>query len=147
MNPKPKQILWRFALRGAIACSLLSVGAVALFAQNWRYEHPRRDGTPVNRTIHDLKRLAQRTDLYSSGRERSRFDNAIRHLSEFDNRYDRGHFDRGKLDDAIGDVQHVIDHNPLDERARRILWNDLSSLRAFRANPGYGNAFYGGRRY
>jgi hypothetical protein len=116
-------------------------------AQEGRYERPRRADFPVDRTIHDLERLAQRSGRYNSGHERSRFDNAIRHLSEFDNRYDRGHFDKGKLDDAIGDVQNVVDHNPLDERGRRILWDDLSALRSFRANRGYGNAFYGGRRY
>jgi hypothetical protein len=147
MDSKPKQIFQRFALRGVMALSLLSVGAMVLPAQDWRYEHRRRADTPVDRTIHDLQRLAQRAGPYNSGRERSRVDNAIRHLSEFDSRYDRGHFDKGKLDDAIGDVQHVVDHNPLDERARRILWDDVSSLRAFRANRGYGNAFYGGRRY
>ncbi|HXR74425.1 MAG TPA: hypothetical protein VN737_00545 [Bryobacteraceae bacterium] len=149
MNPKPKQIFKRFAFRGVMVCSLLSLGAMVLPAQNWRYEHPRRADTPVDRTIHDLQRLAQRTGPYNSGRERGRFDNAIRHLSEFDSRYDRGHFDKDKLDDAIGDVQHLVDRNPLDERARGILWNDLSSLRAFRANRGYGNGngFYNGRRY
>lgn len=147
MNPKPKQILKRFASRGVMACALLSVGAMILPAQDWRYEHSRRGDSPVNRTIYDLQRFAQRTGPYSSGRERSRFDNAIRHLSEFDNRYDRGHFDKDKLDDAISDVQHVVDHNPLDNRARRILWDDLSGLRAFRANRGYSNGFYDRRRY
>jgi hypothetical protein len=147
MDSKSKKHFQRFALRGAMALSLLSVGAMVMPAQDWRYEHPRRADSPVDRTIHDLQRFAQRSGAYNSGRERSRLDNAIRHLSEFDNRYDRGHFDKDKLDDAIGDVQHVVDHNPLDDHARRILWDDLSNLRAFRANRGYGNGFYGGRRY
>lgn len=147
MDSKPKQIFQRFALRGVIVCSLLSAGTMVMPAQGGRYEHSRRADSPVDRTIHDLERIAQSGGRYNSRHERSRFDNAIRHLSEFDNRYDRGHFDKGKLDDAIGDVQNVVDHNPLNERGRRILWDDLSALRGFRANRGYGNAFYGGRRY
>ena len=147
MDSKPKQIFQRFALRGVIVCSLLSAGTMVVPAQGGHYEHSRRADSPVTGPFTIWSGIAQSGGRYNSRHERSRFDNAIRHLSEFDNRYDRGHFDKGKLDDAIGDVQNVVDHNPLNERGRRILWDDLSALRGFRANRGYGNAFYGGRRY
>ncbi len=88
--------------------------------------------SPVDQTIRHLERIASYESRWASGHERERLDHAMRHLSEFEARYERGHFDRGRLDDAIGDVQHVIDHNPLDSNARRILVDDLARLRAFR---------------
>jgi hypothetical protein len=94
--------------------------------------------------MHHLEGLAHRTGSFTSGRERSRYDNAIRHLSQFQNRYSRGDFDKDRLDQAINDVQNVVDHNPLDGRARSMLMNDLGQLRAFRASRGHGG--YGYRR-
>ncbi len=88
--------------------------------------------SPVDQTIRHLERIASYESRWASGHERERLDHAMRHLSEFEARYERGHFDRGRLDDAIHDVQHVVDHNPLDSNARRILVDDLARLRAFR---------------
>ena len=58
--------------------------------------------------------MANRTGRFTLGRERSRYDHAIRHLSQFQERYYRGDFDKGRLDQAISDVQNVVDYNPLD---------------------------------
>lgn len=126
----------RFGIGGVLALALL-VGGISARAQGYNSYPPARAESPVDQTIHHLEGLAHRTSAFDSGHERSRYDNAIRHLSEFQNGLARGHFDKGRLDQAIGDVQNVVDHNPLDEHARGMLWNDLNNLRAFRATRGY----------
>ncbi len=141
--------------RSAFALTLLAGAAGFSQAQDWYHQRPdrhedsyrgdrgydrgRRMVSPVDATIRDLERAASRNGGYVSHRERSRFDNAMRHLSEFQDRYYRGRFDRDRLDRAIDDVNNVVRHNPLDRYERDRLWNDLNNLRAFRANPGYGD--------
>jgi hypothetical protein len=134
---RAKQWFLRLGLPSAVVAGLLVAGSAAAVAQEYprpRYERP---ASPVYETIHDLERLARRTEVFDSARERARYDNAIRHLSQFQNGFYRGAFDRGRLDQAISDVQNVIDHNPLEDRQRSQLWMDLSTLRTFRARNGY----------
>lgn len=71
------------------------------------------------------------------GKEYDRFNNAMRHLSEFDAKMSRGHYDRGKLDKAIEDVNNVVRHNHLDRRDRNMLATDVERLRDFRARYRY----------
>jgi hypothetical protein len=80
----------------------------------------------------DLQRVARANGAYSK-RERERYDNALRHLSEFQDRLRQRQFDKGKLDQAIGDVQNIVDNNRLDRRAKNVLWRDLGALRTMRA--------------
>jgi hypothetical protein len=61
----------------------------------------------------------------------------LRHLSQFEDHLFRGRFDKGRLDSAIADVDEVARHNPLDDRARQILFADLNELRTYRATQGY----------
>jgi hypothetical protein len=124
----------------SVLAILLAVSGLSARAQGYE-RYPSRAESPADRTAHHLESLAHRTGPFESGRERSRYDHAIRHLSEFQNRLYQGHFDRDRLDQAINDVQNVVNHNPLDNRARGMLWNDLNDLRAFRATRGYGNGF------
>lgn len=134
-----------FTLRGFRTCAALGLALLAggltacaqrYYAPRYNSYQPRRE-SPVDRTAQHLEMLAHRTAAFDSGHERGRYDDAIRHLSQFQNDLYRGHFDRGKLDQAIGDVQNVLKHNPLDDRARGMLWNDLNDLRAFRATGEY----------
>lgn len=152
MSLKLTNSLLRAGIAGVFGVGMLIVPARNAQAQDSRgygrgYEYSRPDrgmDSPVDLTARHLENLAQRTGAFNSGRERARYDNAIRHLSQFQNRYYRGDFDKDRLDQAIADVQNIVDHNPLDGRARSMLWNDLSELRAFRASRGYGG--YGYRR-
>jgi hypothetical protein len=132
----------RCGITGAFALALLVGGSTAAQAQGYRpysYGPPSsRMGSPVDVTTQHLEMLAHRNGSFDSWRERQRYDNAIRHLSDFQSRLYRGYFDKGKLDQAIGDVQNVVNHNALDERGRRILWTDLNNLRTFRAARGQG---------
>jgi hypothetical protein len=87
--------------------------------------------SPVGRTLQDLQAVAGRFPNY--GHQRERYDNAFRHLSEFDRQLrNTGRFDKGILDAAIGDVQNVADHNNMDWRARRVLNHDADDLRRLR---------------
>jgi hypothetical protein len=141
--------LLRMGMAGVFGLGLLILPTGRAQAQDPRaygYGRPDRGAaSPVDITVRHLEGLADRTGRFTSGRERSRYDNAIRHLSQFQDRYYRGDFDKDRLDQAISDVQNVVDHNPLDGRARSMLWNDLNRLRGFRASRGYGGG-YGYRR-
>lgn len=86
----------------------------------------------VDRTQNDLRRAE---DLERrKGKEVSRYENAQKHLSEFDRDFTGGHFEKGKLDAAIDDVKNVVDHNTLDPESRDALRNDLRDLRLMRAD-------------
>lgn len=114
---------------GALVSAGLSLFSSSAFAQEYRYnpEHRR----PVEATLHDLQEIASRHSY--NGRERERYDNAIRHLHEFGERlHEGGRFDKDKLDQAIGDVQSVIDHNPMGPPARERLMHDVAELRRLR---------------
>ena len=81
------------------------------------------------------------------GRDRSRCDDALRQLADFDRDMSRGKFNRHALDKAIERVDNVVRHNPLDRREREMLAADVNRLREFRANGGYAGRPYGGYGY
>ena|SRR5579862_2054734 len=90
----------------------------------------------VDRAQNDLRHashLAKDRD-----KERERYDNAQRSLSEFDKNLARNKFDKDKLDGAINDVKNVVDHNTLDPEARDRLSQDLRDLRELRQSRGAG---------
>ncbi len=84
----------------------------------------------VGRVQNDL----QRAERFSraEGRERERFNNAERHLSQFDQKLSRGDFDKDKLDEAIDDVKNVVENNTLSPEGRDRLSRDLEDLRQLR---------------
>jgi hypothetical protein len=111
-----------------LATVLAGVAAVPASAQ-YRYnpEHRR----PLERTLVDLRGIAERNTY--NGHEAERYNNAIRHLEQFRDRlHEGGRFDKDKLDEAIGDVQSVIDHNPMGPEAREFLVRDVNELRRLR---------------
>jgi hypothetical protein len=121
------------ASKGALliaALVLISASPKTLHAQGYRYDPEHR--RPLDATIHHLEEIAEHNTY--SGKERERYDHALRHVSQFATRLHEGRFDKDKLDEAIGDVQNVIDNNPMGERARRVLLRDVSELRRLREN-------------
>lgn len=90
---------------------------------------PARD--VVARVQSDLQRAAQSPAVH--GKDRERYDNAMRHLSQFDRDLTRGKFDKGKLNTAIEDVKHVVENNTLAVEDRDALREDLARLRDLRA--------------
>ena len=117
---------------GALTLALLPA-VQTVYAQSYPpyggYE--RRPTGPVDATIEHLRGISQHNG-YFTGRELERYDNAMRHLSEFAEKMQQGHFDRFKLDRAIDDVKNVVSHNPMDWRARDMLNRDLNDLRGYR---------------
>jgi hypothetical protein len=85
----------------------------------------------VDRSQDDLRK-AEEFERHK-GKEVTRYDNAQKHLSDFDREMSKGHFDKGKLDTAIDDLKNVVDHNTLDPEARDALKRDLADLRATRS--------------
>jgi hypothetical protein len=61
-----------------------------------------------------------------------RYENAQKHLADFDQGLSRRQFDKGRLDTAIDDVKNVVDGNPLSPDAKQELSRDLAELRDLR---------------
>jgi hypothetical protein len=109
---------------------LFGFGALAgtralLFGQE--YGHAR---DLVARVQSDLERSAE--FVKSNEKERERYHNVQHKLSDFDKELRAGHFDKGKLDDAIDDLKNVVKNNTLESRDRDTLATDLSDLRTLR---------------
>jgi uncharacterized membrane protein YccC len=114
--------------RRAVTQRLLLAG----FAGNFlAYGQDRRDARDlVDRVQEDLQRAADFTR--NNEKERERYHNAQHHLSEFDRQMRSGHFDKGKLDDAIDDLKNLVQNNTLESRDRDALARDLADLRVMR---------------
>lgn len=85
----------------------------------------------IDRTLSDLHRAGD-YERKHHGTQADRYNNAEKHLSDFDREFTRGHFDKDKLDTAIDDVKNVVDHNTLEPTDRDALRADLGNLRAVR---------------
>jgi hypothetical protein len=110
--------------------ALLSGFAIVIPAQEFGRGIQEHERGVIDRTQDDLRRAADFER--HNGKETSRYENAQKHLSDFDRELTRGHFDKGRLDDAIGDLKDVMDHNTLDPEARDALQRDLGDLRIMR---------------
>jgi hypothetical protein len=86
----------------------------------------------IDRTQNDLRRAEEFER--QKHKEVSRYDNAQKHLSDFDRDYTKGHFDKGKLDASINDLKNVVEHNTLNPQDRDALSADLRDLRLVRAD-------------
>jgi hypothetical protein len=53
-------------------------------------------------------------------------------LREFAQKWSKGKFYKGELDDAIAAVQHVLDNNKLSGRETDVLSDDIGRLRPMR---------------
>ena len=92
------------------------------------------DASVIDRVLSDLNRTASRTR--TDNHEREHFRRASHQLYEFRQKWAQGNFDRGKLDRAIEDLEHLTNSNQIRGQDRSILASDLSALRNFRANGG-----------
>jgi len=101
----------------------------------------RAAGAVVDRAASDLRRVAAHAGYIDNGARRH-VDHALTDLDRFEYDWSRNaRFDRGRLDSAISNMDHVIRSNRIDPRDRGLLSRDLPELRNFRNNgPGpYGN--------
>lgn len=122
-----------------LAASLLASGALALAQYAPQYRQAPYDASQYSPGwASDLIDHVHR-DLYSayevwrfSGGDRRRLDHAEHELRDFTGKWNRGRFDKGELDDAIGAIQHVVDNNRMPPRARGALEDDANQLRGLR---------------
>jgi hypothetical protein len=114
----------REATRGLLCFAVAGAGA---FAFGDDYDRPR---DMVAKVQTDLQRAAD--FVRNNEKERERYHNVQNHLSEFDRELRKGHFDKGKLDDAIDDLKNVVKNNTLESHDRDELARDLSDLRTLR---------------
>jgi hypothetical protein len=112
-----------------LAAAILMFFGQSLFAERGRLTDTR---AVVDQTLKDLRSAADFER--HKGKQTERYENAAKHLSDFDKEYTKGHFDKGKLDDAIDDLKNVVEHNTLEPSARDALSADLRDLRQLRAD-------------
>jgi hypothetical protein len=115
--------------RRAVAKTLffgaLSGTAVSVFGQEYG-----RARDLVARVQNDLRRAEDFTA--TRPKERERYREVQRKLSEFDRDLSHGHFDKGKLDGSIDDLKDVVKDNTLESHDRDALAADLSDLRTLK---------------
>lgn len=100
-----------------------------------------RGATPVDRALVNLDRAA-RNARWIDSHERKHFERATRELLRFRQRWHEGRFDKGRLDEAIENIEDLAQARQLHPMDRRMLASDLYALREFRARAGA----YAGRR-
>lgn len=88
----------------------------------------------LDQTQNDLRTAA--TMEHQNSKERERYRNAQRSLSDFDRKLTKNKFDKGQLDKAIEDIQSVLDHNTLQVSSRDDLLRDVTQLREARRRRG-----------
>ena len=121
----------RFLGNTLVACALFALGPIAhaQFEGGARY-----DGHSVTALVDRVH-----TDLdhayrmwHFSNDDRDHLNHAEKELREFAQTWDKGKFDVGRLDNALGSVQHVLDSNKLPERERDALSDDVTQLHRMR---------------
>lgn len=117
-------------MRGILILLALTASAIAQPRYDYRWGRE-----PLDRVRADLDRAA-RDMHYLTGSEARRFARAQEEIREFQEKWNRGRFDRGELDDVIGSLQRVVDSNRLRPRDRDLLLDDLARLRDIRARSG-----------
>jgi hypothetical protein len=102
--------------------------------------HAQFDGGP-RYDAHSVSALMDRvhTDLdhaygvwHFSNDDRERLSHAEKELREFAQTWDKGKFEVGRLDDAIGSIQQILDKNKLPEVDRAALSGDVTQLHRMR---------------
>jgi hypothetical protein len=86
----------------------------------------------VGRSQKDLQNISNVAAL--SGKERERYDNALHHLSELDQAFVHSHFDKGKLDQAVEDMDNVCKNNTLNPTERDVILGDIRELRRLKSD-------------
>lgn len=119
-------------VQGLAAAGLLIFGLGANAQPRYDYGWGRE---PLDRVRADLDRSA-RDMRYLSGGELRRFERAREEIREFQEKWNRGRFDRHELDDVIGSLQKVVNGNRIRPRDRDFLLNDLARLREIRSRSG-----------
>ena len=121
---KIRGLVRQIAVPTLVFSALTALGGVA-FGQDY--------GLALNmvaRVQSDVGRVATYSNI--TEKQRMRYDNLERRLSQVDYDLNRNRFDKGKLSDAINDLKGIIQNNPMDTPDRDRLVHDLADLRTLR---------------
>jgi hypothetical protein len=109
------------------ALLLVSLMIPPVFAQGDYHDRAR---SLVSQTDKDLRKISRSA---IEAKDRERYEEALRRLSEFDKEMARGKYEKDKLDEAIERVDKITKENTLSPDARDTLLNDLRDLRELRS--------------
>jgi hypothetical protein len=119
----------RFISLGLGVAALLLAGLVPTLEAQRDWDHARG---LVGKAQQDLQNISSIATM--SGKERERYDNALHHLSAFDQDLAHNHFDRGRLDTAVDDIDNVCKNNTLTPNERDVLLADIRELRHLKSD-------------
>jgi len=120
----------RFLIGTLIGAGLVTLSASAQYGPPPGEGRYYRNGDVFGRVRADLDRAE--SSSYSYGGDRHRFNKVRDKLAEFQRTGNPR-----ELNDAIGDLQKVVNDNRMPYRDRDMLDADLSALRDFRARNGW----------
>jgi hypothetical protein len=110
---------------------MFACGSVAQAQFDGSPRYDARSVTVLVDRVHSDLDHAYKTRHFSND-DRERLNHAEKDLREFAQTWDQGKFEVGRLDDAIGSIQHVLDNNKLPETDRTAVSEDVSQLRKMR---------------
>ena len=119
----------KYLLAVTVAIGLLTGISRAQFGPGPKYE-PSEVTALVDRVHNDLNHAY--SVFHFSGDDRERLNRAEKESREFAQKWAKGNFDKGQLDDVISSIQHVLDNNKLPADARDSIANDVAQLRSMR---------------
>ena len=125
-----RRIMNRLFVAGTIALFLIALAPQMNAQLDRDLYHPREVSALVDRVHDDLNRAYG--VWHASGGDRDRLNHAEKQLRDFAQKWNKGRFDKGELDEAIAGLQHVLDNNRLPDRERDALSSDVANLRGMR---------------
>ncbi len=94
------------------------------------YDRQGPRGNAVRSAMRDLEMMFRRSRV--DHHEADHFRRALRELAEFERHAARGRFDRGSLDDAIGNMADLARAEQLHPRDRQVIRRHMIDLRQLR---------------
>ena len=111
-----------FAIAG-----LMVAGCLSIQAQDRDWDHAHR---VIGKTQEDLRRVEHR-DIWTVA-DRGHYEAAERNLSDVRADLDHNRLDRGRLEAAINEIEHITHVDKIDGHARDMLSDDLHELQRLR---------------
>jgi hypothetical protein len=102
---------------------------------NNRYGYGGNQDPLIERVLADLDRAAENARL--DRHERKHFEEASRQLEQFEDRRMQGKFDKGKIHEAIEELDHLVKADRVSWRDREILARDREDLRQLSSSRGH----------
>ncbi len=120
--------------RFCLAVIGISIFAASMSLAYGQFEKPRYDPASVSGLVDQVHTDLNRAygSWHLSGADRDRLNHAEKELREFAQKWSDHNFDKGRLDDAISSIQHVLDNNKLPGHERDAISDDVSQLRSMR---------------